>query len=142
MRRLLRRHVLGYALGLLTALAGFGVGAAWAGHKAGNNTVHACASHGNGALYLQTADGTCKPNDATVEWSITGPQGPQGQKGDKGDKGDAGAQGAPGTINRAVSPNGVFTLTLGDAGILLKGPRGSVTVDFQGVRMSTIGGSG
>ena len=141
MRRLPRRQVLGYALGLLTALAGFTVGAAWAGHSAaGDNVVRACASHEDGSLYLQDRgrkkDG-CKRRDTTVEWSITGPQGLQGIQGQTGDKG---ATGADGTISNAVSPNGVFTITLSNQGILLKGPNGAVHVDFNGARMNTIGG--
>ena len=147
MRRLLRRQVLGYALGLLTAVAGFAVGTAWAGHSAtDNNTITACASHEDGSLYLMTRgrkhDG-CGRRDLTVLWNITGPQGIQGIQGTpgaKGDKGDQGPAGADGSVRKAVSPNGVFTLTLSDAGILLKGPNGSVHVDFSGARMLTAGG--
>ncbi len=146
MRRVLGRQALGYALGLLTALAGFAVGAAWAGHSATDNAIVACASHEDGTLYLQDRgkkkDG-CARHDTTVQWSITGPQGPQGLKGDTGAAGAAGAAGpagAPGTISSASSPNGVFTITLSNAGILLKGPNGAVHVDFSGARMNTIGG--
>ena len=147
MRRLLRRQVLGYTLGLLTALAGFVVGTAWAGHSAtDNNTITACASHGDGSLYLfdrgKHLDG-CRRRDTTVLWNITGPQGIQGipgTPGAKGDKGDQGPAGADGSVRKAVSPNGVFTLTLSDAGILLKGPNGSVHVDFSGARILTAGG--
>lgn len=144
MKRLLRRQVLGYALGLLTAVAGFTVGAAWAGHSAtDNNTITACASHEDGVLYLldrgQKKPG-CHRRDATVTWSITGPQGIQGIQGLQGLQGDKGDQGAAGTISRAVSPNGVFMITLSNAGILLKGPNGDVHVDFLGARMNTIGG--
>ena len=144
MRRLLHRQVLGYALGLLTAVAGFTVGAAWAGHSAtDNNTITACASHEDGSLYLvdrgRKSDG-CRRRDTTVLWNITGPQGIQGIQGLHGDKGDQGPRGADGSVRKAVSPNGVFTLTLSDAGILLKGPNGSVHVDFSGARMLTAGG--
>jgi hypothetical protein len=66
MRRLFRRQALAYALGLLTAIAGFAVGAAWAGHSASDNTVSACIQKGSGTLYLQTAAGACKPGDQTV----------------------------------------------------------------------------
>ena len=143
MRRVFTRQVLGYALGLLTAFAGFAVGGvAFAGHSAADNTIHACANHEEGTLYLQ---GTgkhpgCRKHDTTVEWSITGPQGPQGIQGIQGPKGDQGARGADGSVSKAVSPNGVFTITLSNAGILLKGPNGDVHVDFAGVRMNTIGG--
>jgi hypothetical protein len=140
MRRRLRKQGLAYALGVVTALAGFTVGTAWAGHKAGDNTIRACANKSSGVMTL-LATGSCKSSETLVEWSITGPQGPQGIQGPKGDTGDRGPKGDAGTINRAVSPNGVFTVTLGNAGILLKGPRGSVKVDFQGVRLSTVGGT-
>ncbi len=145
MRRVFTRQVLGYMLGLLTAFAGFAVGGvAFAGHSAtGDNTLTACASQVDGSLYLvdrgKKTDG-CRKRDTTVVWSITGPQGIQGPKGDKGDKGDQGPRGADGSVSHAVSPNGVFTITLSNSGILLKGPNGDVHVDFAGVRMNTIGG--
>jgi hypothetical protein len=34
----------------------------------------------------------------------------------------------------------VFTITLSNAGILLKGPNGDVHVDFSGARLNTTGG--
>src|SRR6478609_7722067 len=96
MRRLIRRQVLAYVLGLATALAGFTVGAAWAGHAADSNTITACSSKNDGSLYLFThgtkRDG-CDKGDETVTWGITGPQGIQGVKGDKGDTGAPGAKG-------------------------------------------------
>jgi hypothetical protein len=151
MKRLLRRQVLAYALGLLTASAGFAVAAAWAGASATGNTITACASKGEGTLYLpsaakqkENAGGLCRRGDQTVEWSITGPQGPQGIQGIQGIQGPQGVQGAQGpagSITKAVSPNGVFTVTLSNRGILLGGPNGSFTVNFEGARMNTIGGA-
>ncbi len=151
MQRLLRRQVLAYALGLGTALAGFGVGAAWAGHSASPGTVQACVHRGTGTLYLQSTrrdhgKQPCDRGDTTITWSITGPQGSQGLPGADGAPGAAGAPGAPGaagpagSLNNATSPNGLFTITLSDQGILLRGPNGSVTVDQAGARMLTIGG--
>jgi hypothetical protein len=156
MKRLLRRQVLTYALGVLTASAGFAVAAAWAGTSVTGNTITACASKGEGTLYMPSAakdkqrengGGLCRRGDQTVLWSITGPQGPQGIQGIQGPKGDPGAQGAqgaqgpPGSITRAVSPNGAFTVTLSNRGILLGGPNGSFTVNFEGVGANTIGGA-
>ena len=155
MRRLHRRQAVAYVLGVLTAGGGFAVGAAWAGHAAaGDNTVHACTQKGNGTLYLQGPTGACRPGDQTVEWSITGPQGdtgPQGPKGEtgatgpKGETGATGPKGDPGppgqNILTAESPNGLFTFTVSDSGILIGGPNGTFTVDFAGARMNTIGGA-
>ena len=148
MRRLLRRQSLAYVLGLATALAGGVVGGAWAAHSADTNAIVACADKNDGTLYLlsETKKGRCDKGDSTVSWSIVGPQGPTGDKGDKGDKGDVGAQGAPGapgrdgSISRAVSPNGLYTVTFGDRGFTVKGPDGSVVVDRQGAHVITIAG--
>jgi hypothetical protein len=146
MRRLHRRQALAYALGVLTAGGGFAVGAAWAGHAAaGDNTIHACAQKGTGGLYQQTAAGACRPGDQTVEWSITGPQGSQGIQGVQGIQGIQGLkgdQGAPGkNILTALSPNGLFSITVSNSGILIGGPNATFTVDFAGARMNTIGGA-
>jgi hypothetical protein len=135
MRRLSWRQALAYALGLMTATAGFAVGAAWAGHSASDNSVNACVQKGNGTLYLQTASGACKPGDQTVTWSVTGPQGPQGLQG------ATGATGPAGSITSAFSPNRLYTITLSNQGILLKGPRGAVTINGYGAQMNTIGGA-
>jgi hypothetical protein len=143
MRRLHRRQAIAYVLGVLTAGGGFAVGAAWAGHAAAvDNTIHACVQKGTGTLYQQTAAGGCKPGDTTLEWSITGPQGIQGIQGSQGPQGPKGDQGAPGkNILTAKSPNGLFSITVSNSGILIGGPNATFTVDFEGARMNTIGGA-
>jgi hypothetical protein len=146
MRRLHRRQAIAYVLGVLTAGGGFAVGAAWAGHAAaGDNTIHACVQKGNGGLYQQTAAGDCKPGDKSIEWSITGPQGIQGIQGIQGVQGPPGPkgdQGAPGSnVLTAESPNGLFSITIGNSGILLGGPNGTFTVDFEAARIFTVGGA-
>ena len=99
MRRLSWRQAMAYALGLLTATAGFAVGAAWAGHAATGGSVQACVSREHGTLYLQNVRNKrqpCDRGDQTIVWAITGPQGPQGQQGTAGTPGANGAPGAPG----------------------------------------------
>jgi hypothetical protein len=151
MRRLSWRQALAYALGLITATAGFAVGAAWAGHAATGGSIQACVRHESGTLYLQNTRSKkqpCERGDTATSWSITGPQGPQGIQGvtgaagAPGAPGAAGATGAAGSLNNAVSPNGLYTVTLSDQGILLKGPNGNFTVNLTGVQMNTIGGAG
>ena len=66
----------------------------------------------------------------------TGPQGPKGDTGPQGAKGDTGATGPAGTFENASSPNGVFTVSLTDAGIVLHGPMGDVTVDYDGAQVT------
>ena len=67
MRRLYRRQFLAYALGLLTATAGFAVGAAWAGHAAtGATRCNACVQkRATAARTSRTrgAEQACKPGD-------------------------------------------------------------------------------
>jgi hypothetical protein len=145
MRRLLRRQVLAYVLGLATALAGFAVGAAWAGHTADTNTITACSSKNDGSLYLFThgkkRDG-CNKGDATVTWGITGPEGPIGPTGPQGPQGESGAKGEkgdPGTFSQSKSPNGLYTVSMNDRGITLKGPAGSVVVNRQGAHVAEAG---
>ena len=147
MRRLSWRQALAYALGLMTATAGFAVGAAWAGHTASGGSVQACVNRLLGSLYMQnTISGKrpCLVGDATIEWGITGPQGPpgaQGAAGSPGANGGPGPAGPAGSLNNARSANGLYTITLSNQGILLKGPRGSVTISGAGAQMNTIGGA-
>jgi len=150
MRGLSWRQALAYALGLMTATAGFAVGAAWAGHAATGGSIQACVRHETGTLYLQnTRSGKkqpCDRGDTATSWSITGPQGPQGIQGvtgaagAPGAAGAAGAAGPAGSLANARSANGLYTVTLSNQGILLKGPRGSVTINGYGAQMNTIGG--
>jgi hypothetical protein len=82
----------------------------------------------------------CKKHDTPVEWSITGPVGPKGDKGDKGDPGATGPPGPAGTFTNAKSPNGIFSVSLSNSGIVLKGPNGRVVVDFGGAHTFTVTG--
>jgi len=154
MRRLSWRQALAYALGLMTATAGFAVGAAWAGHAATGGSILACVRHESGTLYLQnTRSGkrqACDRGDTTTSWSITGPQGIQGIQGVPGKDGTPGATGASGatgpvgpagSFSDARSANGLFTVTLSNQGILLKGPRNTITISGSGMQMNTIGGA-
>lgn len=143
MRRVLRRQALAYLAGLATALAGFAVGAAWAGKSADSNTIAACADKSGGELYLLSAtkNGACKKGDTPVQWSITGPRGPQGEKGDQGPTGPAGPQGPAGSFTQAKSPNGLYSVTLGNNGLTVKGPAGSLVVNRNGAQIITIQGT-
>ena len=56
--------------------------------------------------------------------------------GRNGTNGTNGAQGPPGTLANAASPNGIFHVTLNNSGIELKGPNGSVVVNFEGTKVT------
>jgi hypothetical protein len=150
MQRVFRRQFLAYALGLLTATAGFAVGAAWAGHSATGGSIQACVRHESGTLYIQNTRNRktpCQRGDTATSWSITGPQGPQGIQGvagpagAPGQPGANGAAGPAGSLNNARSANGLFTITLSNQGILLEGPRNTLTISGAGAQMNTIGGA-
>lgn len=83
----------------------------------------------------------------------TGPQGPQGETGPQGPKGDTGAQGPQGERGPAgpqgppgssgsggfdgtyTSPNGLYSLSVTNRGIVLKGPGGALTIDRGLIRV-------
>ena len=131
MQSVVRRHLLGYALGVVTAGIVFAGGIAYAAST--QDEVNACAKKGNGLLYLADDKG-CQPGDAAIDWSVEGPPGPPGPAGPKGDKGDVGPRGpegpqglpgAAGTFSGSFqSPNGQYSLSVTDSGIELKGPGG------------------
>ncbi len=69
-----------------------------------------------------------------------GPQGPQGLQGERGPQGPQGERGPAGTFTGTVrSPNGVFTLSVTNSGIVLSGPGGTVRVDYAGAKVTTRG---
>jgi hypothetical protein len=57
-----------------------------------------------------------------------------------GAPGASGANGKDGS-GLAKSPNGQFTMTVSNQGIVLSGPRGKVVVDYSGAHVNTIGGA-
>jgi hypothetical protein len=112
-----------------------------------DGSVHACVQV-NGLLRAIEPGESCKTErgdrarEIPISWNLsgpvgaTGPAGPTGATGPQGATGAAGATGATGpagTFNGVfTSPNGLFSLSVTDAGIVLRGPNGSVTVDGTG----------
>jgi hypothetical protein len=72
-----------------------------------------------------------------------GPAGPKGPTGDQGLTGDAGPEGDEGPSadfsGDYVSPNGLYKLSVKDAGIELSGPLGRTTLDFGGWNVTSFG---
>jgi hypothetical protein len=106
-----------------------GEGAAWGGE--------AWACGGFTATPLATGDSHCASGGVAILIGLSQPAFVC-----NGAKGVDGANGKDGTLTGGLrSPNGLFTLTVSNQGILLRGPRGSVKVDNLGAHMNTIGGS-
>jgi hypothetical protein len=145
-----RRLMLGFLLGAAaSSLAG--AGAALAEHGGGkggdgnvpvpaNGPLRACIKHGNGTLYVIGARARCKHGDAEIALNVAGVPGAPGAKGDPGPPGPPGPPGAPGQNGQdgqdgasgaaaLVSPNKKFRIEIGDNGIYLRGPGGTVYVD-------------
>src|SRR3954471_14377158 len=107
MSKLLRRPLLTFALGAaLAAALGFAGTAAYAALN--DERVTACYAAKTGALYVVGRDGAparCAAGDLPIDWSIRGPQGPAGV--------------FTGTLR---SPNGAYSISVTDAGIVLAAP--------------------
>jgi hypothetical protein len=67
-----------------------------------------------------------------------GATGPTGAQGTQGPTGPSGSQGPAGTFSDAASPNGVFSVSLTNSGIVLHGPQGDVVVDYEGAKVETV----
>jgi hypothetical protein len=113
MQKLLRRPILAFALG--AALAGFAAAGTAAYAALADDRVSACYAAKTGALYVIGRDGApsrCLAGDAPIDWSIAGPQGPPGA--------------FSGTFK---SPNGAYSISVTDEGIVLAGPGSSVRLE-------------
>ena len=136
-----RRLVLGFLLGA-TASSLAGAGAALAEHGGGNGgggsvpvpvngALRACIKHGNGTLYVIGARARCKRGDLEISLNVAGVPGLKGDPGPAGPPGPRGAIGPAGPSGDAslTSPNKKFRIEIGDNGIYLRGPGGTVYVD-------------
>jgi hypothetical protein len=114
MRGILRRPAGAFLLGL--ALGGAVLGATAAYGSLETNTINACYKPTNGSIYVIGEPGApelCASNDVPISWNVQGTAGP--------------------FSGRFVSPNGLYVLNVGDKGIKLAGPGGSVIVGPLGV---------
>jgi hypothetical protein len=123
MSTLLRRPILAFLLG--AAL----VGAAAAGTAAyaalSDERVAACYVPKSGALYVVGRDGAplkCADGHVPIDWAVRGPQGPAGV--------------FSGTF---TSPNGAYSISVTDAGIVLSGPGSAVRLAGASVAVESAG---
>ncbi|QIG44975.1 hypothetical protein G5V58_21340 [Nocardioides anomalus] len=92
---------------------------------AGSDQVSMCAAKRTGELRLLTK-GSCAKGERLVNVAAQGAPGP---KGDPGPEGDPGPKGDPGASGIVTSPDGKFTVTATNAGIVMTGPSGQLTFD-------------
>ncbi|HEY3920940.1 MAG TPA: hypothetical protein VGL76_02400 [Gaiellaceae bacterium] len=88
---------------------------------------------------LATGDKNCATGGLAVTtggsvfYVCNGATGPTGPAGGTGPQGSAGPQGPAGTVSNAASANGLFHISLTNAGLVLKGPGGTITIDRSAV---------
>jgi hypothetical protein len=126
MHRCLRRH--GLALGVLAIFAVAG-GVAYASIPDASGVIHGCyrtsTDDQKGQLRVVEDPGNCRNNETAIQWNEQGDQGPQGLPGPPGQDGDP----FSGTF---TSPNGLFTLSVTNAGIELSGPSSRIRLTGGG----------
>ncbi len=113
-----------------------------AGTKGETGATGATGPKGDAGLNGTTGpQGDPGPTGATGSPGAIGASGPAGPKGDSGatgasgaqgasgERGPAGPQGPPGGAANLTSPNGLYSITVTNSGIVLKGPGGIVKID-------------
>jgi hypothetical protein len=139
MHRFLRTARGRVALGVL-ALAGLAAGAAYAAIPDAAGVIHGCyrTSTGDekGQLRVVEDPASCRSNETPIQWNQQGEAGPQGPPGPPGADGQDGEDGEPfsGTFR---SPNGQFSLTVSDTGIVLGGGGSTIVLGSAGIQMLT-----
>jgi hypothetical protein len=142
-----RRWLIRGGFALLFLLIGTGVTTLISAQQSADTTIRVCIRP-NGDLTIAAPDGSCKSNEKPLSWNQRGERGPQGEPGPKGD------QGAPGTFAGTFrSPNGLYSISVTDSGIVLAGPNSSTilvnaagvsvhggTLSLTGLATTTVGG--
>jgi uncharacterized protein YdbL (DUF1318 family) len=110
-QRFRTRRVAWIAAMAVAAITALTVTQAFASGTSGN-TVYACVSKATGSVQIVTQNTTCRRNEYSTSWNVTGPQGDPGPQGSQGPQGPAGAA-APDPTPRAkvvgtvtLTPNG------------------------------------
>jgi hypothetical protein len=127
MKRLRARELSGLSrlvlvIGIIIGAIGLGAGGMALAHGGDSAKVHACVSKSSGLVRVVSADGKCVDGEYALDWNIQGPVGPAGPAGT-----------FSGTFR---SPNGQYSLSVTDAGIVLSGAGSTVRLDAAGVTVS------
>jgi len=103
--------------------------------------IHGCyrsaAGDAQGQLRVVDDPARCRGNETPIQWSeqgVAGPPGPQGPPGEDGEDGEDGT--FSGTF---TSPNGLYSLSVTDTGIVLASPDSSIRVTDSAIRVETMG---
>lgn len=120
---------------VIFAVAG---GIAFASIPDAAGVIHGCyrsaAGDAQGQLRVVDDPARCRGNETPIQWSeqgVAGPPGPQGPPGEDGEDGTF-----SGTF---TSPNGRYSLSVTDTGIVLASPDSSIRVTDGAIRVETMG---
>jgi hypothetical protein len=121
---------------LFLVLAGGGAYAASTKGASAGATLKLCAAKKSGDLRLASGGGACKPGEQALTVDSRGIDGKDGMAGAVGSAGPAGPAGAvgergPAGLTGMASPDGRFSVTTTNSGIVLTGPKGSLTFDGE-----------
>jgi hypothetical protein len=138
-----RRAVLAVAAAALVAAAG---GIAYASIPDADGTYHACMLKSVGTIRIIDPERQrCSTHlEVEITFAKEGPQGEPGPAGPPGPPGPPGADGADGEdgedfAGTFTSPNGVYSLAVTDAGIVLSGAGSRIELDATGIDVRSAG---
>lgn len=120
-------------LALVLAIGGGTAYAASAGGSATPAVLKVCAGKKGGDLRLLSGK-SCRPGEQELTINsrgATGAPGPVGPAGPTGAPGPQGERGPVGIPTSVASPDGRFTVAATNAGIVLTGPKGSLSFDGE-----------
>ncbi len=126
MNRLPNKLTYANVISTLALIFAVGGATAFAASNAGSSTpakLKLCAARKGGNLRLLSGSGSCKASEQALTVDSRGTKGAAGPAGTPGERGPAGL------TTSLASPDGRFTVVATNAGIVLAGPNGSVTVD-------------
>lgn len=109
--------------------------------------IHGCyrsaAGDAQGQLRVVEDPAGCRGNETPIQWSeqgVVGPPGPAGPPGPQGPPGEDGEDGEDGTFSGTfTSPNGQYSLSVTDTGIVLASPDSSIRLTDSAIRVETMG---
>jgi hypothetical protein len=116
---------------LIAGLA-LGIGALSASATTGSSSrINACVAKDSGVMRMVSGKDGCRDGEFAVAWNVQGPQGLQGIQGPQGPAGDF--------SGNFISPNGLYSLSVTDAGIVMQGPASKVVLNGSGIEISGAG---
>lgn len=117
-------------------------GTAWAAIPGAGGTISACYTKIGGVLRVIDAEAgkACTALENPISWNQQGRQGEAGSQGPQGEPGPQGPEGPAGTFSGTFeSPNGAYSISVTDDGIVLSGPSASIEIGAASIDIKAAG---